>query len=347
MIFHHILLQIFHNFNQERSISAPFHLLRGKRSGQTVQDVGIYQLHQYFGILPKLTRTKYNEELSTLIENQSLIVKDDGFYELTRNADEQLKKMQKLSLDGWHYRGNEHIYFARLSLIIQTLSHQRAGQMTFVPIQKDEQVQQWAKGFLKANQYKGGQLQPRLLNEIHSSLEQTNVEESGKNILILRLSGYGSSGLTWQQIGFQENMNDIDLQVIYIATLHNWMNIILANSEYFPLLHQMADGLRIKNPLTGSAFHSAELFNNGHSIEEISKIRNLKLSTIEDHIVELAMNEPHFKLEQFVSTVDIKKVFTAVDDYNTRKLKVLHEVVPHLTYFQLRLVLARGEQDAT
>lgn len=347
MIFHHILLQIFHNFNQERSISAPFHLLRGKRSGQTVQDVGIYHLHQYFGILPKLTRTKYNEELSALIENQSLIVKEDGLYELTMNAAEQMKKMKSLSFDGWHYRGNEHIFFARLSLIIQTLSHQRAGQMTFIPIQKDEQVQQWAKDFLKANQYKDGQLQPRLLNEMHSSLEQTTVEELGKNILILRLSGFGSSGLTWQQISYQENMNEIDLQVIYIATLHNWMNEILTNGGDFPLLYQMAEGLRIKNPLTGSAFHSAELFNNGHSLDEISKIRNLKMSTIEDHIVELAMNEPQFKVEQFVSTEDIQKVFTAVDDYNTRKLKVLHEVVPHLTYFQLRLILARGEHDAT
>jgi len=106
----------------------------------------------------------------------------------------------------------------------------------------------------------------------------------------------------------------------------------------------MAENIRIHNPLSGSAFQSAELFNNGHSIEQISKIRRLKMSTIEDHIVELAMNEPQFKVEQFVSNEDIKRVLTAVEDYNTRKLKVLHEIVPHLSYFQLRLVLARGEQ---
>ncbi|MFC7685151.1 helix-turn-helix domain-containing protein [Ureibacillus sp. GCM10028918] len=344
MIFHQILLQIFYNFNQERSISAPFHLLRGKRSGQTVQDVGIYHLHNYFGILPKLSRNMYDKELSVLIEDQYLVVKDDGFYELTKKATERIIDMQSLSFDGWHYRGNEHEFFSRLSLIVQTLSHQKANQMTFIPIQKEEQVQQWTRNFLKANHYQDGQLQQSLLIEINNSLEQTAIEELGKNILMLRLSGFESAGLTWQQISFQVNLNEMDLQLTYIASLHNWINEILVYSGQFPLLFQMVEDIRIKNPLTGSAFQSAELFNNGHSIEQISRIRRLKMSTIEDHIVELAMNEPQFNVEQFVSGEDIKKVLTAVDDYNTRKLKVLHEVVPHLSYFQLRLVLARGER---
>lgn len=347
MIFHHILLHIFHNFNQERTISAPFHLLRGKRSGQTVQDVGIYHLHKYFGILPKLSRNKYDKELSALIENQFLIVKEDGFYELTKNASEQIKKMQNLPFDGWHYRGNEHLFFARLSLIVQTLSHQKSSQMTFIPIQKDELVQQWARNFLKANHYQNGQLQQRLFEEIFNSIEKSTIEEVGKNILSLRLSGFEIAGLTWQQISFQENLNEMDVQLIYIASLHHWINLILAHSGEYQLLYQMVENIRIKNPLTESAFQSAELFNSGHSIEQISRIRRLKMSTIEDHIVELAMNEPQFTVEQFVSREDIKKVLTAVDDYNTRKLKVLHEVVPHLSYFQLRLVLARGEHDET
>lgn len=343
MIFQQILIQIFHHFNQERTISAPFHLLRGKRSGQTVQDVGIYHLHNYFGILPKLSRKKYDNELAALIEEHFLIVKENGFYEITHKSKEQLKSIQNLPFDGWHFRGNEHLFFARLSLIIQTLSHQVAGQMSFIPIQKDEQIQQWVRHFLKANLYQDGQLQERLLNEIYKSLEQTIMEEKAKDVLILRLSGYETAGFTWQQISFQKNINEMDLQLIYIASLHNWINEIFLHNAQYPLLSQMVDNIRIKNPLSGSAFQSAELFNNGHSMEQISRIRRLKMSTIEDHIVELAMNEPHFKVEQFVSEEDIQNVLTAVEDYNTRKLKVLHEVVPHLSYFQIRLVLARGE----
>ncbi|HWK23256.1 MAG TPA: helix-turn-helix domain-containing protein [Ureibacillus sp.] len=344
MIFQKILLQIFYNFKQERTISAPFHLLRGKRSGQTVQDVGIYHLHKYFGVLPKLSREKYDIELSTLIEDQFLNVKEDGFYELTSKAVEQIKHIQNLPFDGWHYRGNEHLFFARLSLVIQTLSHQVAGKMSFIPIQKDEQVQQWVRYFLNANHYKDGQLQLKLFNEIQQSLGINTMEERAKDIVMLRLTGYETAGLTWQQISVQKNMEEIDIQLMYIAALHNWLNQLNQHQEEYPILSQLVENIRISNPLSGSAFQTAELFNNGYSLEQISKMRRLKLSTIEDHIVELAMIEPQFKVEQFVSDGDIQKVLTAIEDYNTRKLKVLHEVVPHLTYFQLRLVLTRGER---
>lgn len=345
LIFKQILLQIFRSFKEERTISAPFHLLRGKRSGQTIQDVGIYHLHNFFGILPKLSRGKYEEELSNLIKEQLLQVSDEGSYKLTNKAIEALQESNFLPFDGWHYRGNEHIFFARLSLVVQTLSHKVAGQMKFMPIQKDEQVQYWVRNFLIANHYQEGNVQERLLKEIIESLENTDIEETAKEIVINRLSGYKTAGLTWQQMSYQQNKHEMDIQLIYISTLHNWLNKILLHKEQYPILNLLAHDLRINIPLSGSAFQTAELFNRGVGIEEISKIRGLKVSTIEDHIVELAMNEPQFSIEQFISREDLEQVLTAVEDYNTRKLKVLHVVVPHLTYFQLRLVLARGEKQ--
>ena len=41
-MFHQILLQIFQKLNKERTISAAYHVLRGKRSGQTIQDIGLF-----------------------------------------------------------------------------------------------------------------------------------------------------------------------------------------------------------------------------------------------------------------------------------------------------------------
>jgi len=40
LLIQQILLKIFHIFQNERTVSAAFHLLKGKRSGQTIQDVG-------------------------------------------------------------------------------------------------------------------------------------------------------------------------------------------------------------------------------------------------------------------------------------------------------------------
>ncbi|RHW39397.1 recombinase RecQ [Lysinibacillus yapensis] len=344
MIFQQILLEIFHKFNGERTISAPYHLLKGKRSGQTIQDVGIYHLHKYFGVLPKLARQTYDKAISALVEEEILIVLQDGFYKLTNKATSHLQENKTLPFDGWHYRGNEHLFFARLSLVVQSLSHQSAKQMSFIPIQKDEQVQQWVRHFLKTNHYQDGHLQQKLLEEIVMSLENLNVEEEAKEMVMLRLSGYKTAGLTWQQISYKMKLSEMDIGLIYISTLHKWLNEILQKKDEYFLLNQLTEAVRVNIPLSGSASQTAELFKNGYSVEEISRIRRLKMSTIEDHIVELAMNEPEFNMEQFVAKADIQRVIEAVDETHTRKLKVLHQMLPYLTYFQIRLVLARGER---
>ena len=339
LIFQQIIWQIFHQLKEERTISAPFHLLRGKRSGQTIQDVGIFHLHRYFGLLPKLSRKTYDEAVNQLVEQNLITVFENGDYTLSnRQIPDKL-----YPFDGWHYRGNEHIFFARLSLIVQSLSHKEAGIMGFIPIQKDPHIQKWVRHFLISNEYQGGTLQQQLLNEILISLEQAEVDSIAKEIVIKRLTGYKIPGYTWQQLSIYENKEELDIQLLYISCLHTWLNIIILNEKEFPLLHKIAEEIRISIPLSDSAYQTAQLFKEGYTLEKISQYRRLKISTIEDHIVELAMNDPQFSIKQFISDEEIEQVLTAVEDYDTRKLKVLREILPHLSYFQIRLVLAKGD----
>lgn len=79
-MFHQILLQIFQKLNKERTISAAYHVLRGKRSGQTIQDIGLFQLHQYFGLLPKLSRTTFDEAVNLFMQNSWLNVQESGHF---------------------------------------------------------------------------------------------------------------------------------------------------------------------------------------------------------------------------------------------------------------------------
>lgn len=343
LIFQTLVLNLLHLFNEERTVSAAYHLLRGKRSGQTIQDVGIFRLHEYFGVLPKLNRNQFDEQINQLTEQQYISILPDNRYMMSEFGLTKLKQSNKVTFDGWHYRGNEHLFFARLSLIVQTLSYQRVGNMKFIPIQQNELIQQWVKHFLKGQQYQNGHLQSILLDEIISSLEKSNLEEREMSIMINRLSGVNQPGYTWQQLSMNENLSELDVQLLYIASLHSWLNHLTANEETYPLLNRIAESIRIDIPLTESANQTAQLFKKGYSIEEISMIRKLKTSTIEDHIVELAINDRKFPYQSFLSDEDIQQVLQAMEDYQTKKLKVLHEVVPNLSYFQLRLVLARGD----
>lgn len=343
MIFQYLVLDIFTKIENERTVSSPYHLLKGKRSGHTIQDVGIFGLHSYFGILPKLEREQYDEVIQHLINQHYIILFDNSYFQVTNTGREILKNQQGLSFNGWKYRGNEHIFFSRLSLTVQSLSHVREKVMSFIPIQKDEGIQHWVRNFLLKNQYKSSPMAEHLYHEIVQSLNHISINEKAKEMVVKRLSGYHMPGFTWQQLCLEEGLQELDVHLIYVACLHEWLNEILKNPHQYPLLRQLAENVCIEFPLTGSAYQTSMLFKKGYSIEEISHKRRLKQSTIEDHLIELAMNDPSFPIEQFITKEDIQQVFEATEMYDTKKLKVLHEVLPHLSYFQLRLALARGE----
>lgn len=341
MLIQQILLKILHTFQQERTVSAAFHLLKGKRSGQTIQDVGLYKLYQFFGILPKLSRQKFEQQIDLLFAKNYIDIDENGYYTLSETGRELATESLKVTFDGWHYRGNEHLFFGRLSLVVQSLSHQANGQKAFIPIERNEQIQGWVRQFLMANHFLQRTLQQPLYDEMNRSLTKLPVEDRIKELLIYRLTGYNEPGFTWQQLAFGYHMQEMDAQLYYISGLHAWLNEIEQQVNY-PLLAQIASGIRVEALLTMSAHETAQLFKKGHSIEAISQIRRLKTNTIEDHLVEMAMNEPNFSIDEFVTIEDQQQILLIVEDYGTKRLKTLKELLPHVSYFQLRLTLAKG-----
>lgn len=341
-MFYQILLQIFQKLNNERTVSAAYHILRGKRSGQTIQDVGLFQLHNYFGLLPKLPRATFDEAVSTFLQYSWLIMQESGHYSMKKLGIQRAAQTPTFLFDGWHYRGNEHVFFARLSLVVQSLSYQKEGIRSFSPISKDTQVQSWVRAFLQDQQYQSGNLQQQLLDECLRVFATLAVSESNKQLALYRLSGYSLPGWTWQQLSIERKETVLDSQLAFVELLHTLLNEVHATNNY-PLLGKIAEELRVKALLTDSTQQTAYLYEQGYSIEQIVQIRKLKQSTIEDHLVEIAMNEPNFSIGPFVSYEEAEKVWQASKQYQTKKLKALHEVVNDLSYFQLRLVLAKGE----
>lgn len=343
MMLRQILLHIFYKLNNERTINAAYHLLRGKRSGQTIQDVGIFKLYPYFGILRKLARPTFEDGVNSLRAEGWIKTDDNGYFTLTESGGEQAEKLTPTFFDGWHYQGNEHIFYGRLSLIVQSLSNQSAGIRAFVPIQRNEEIQGWCRTFLLESDFRSGTLQQTFFNELKTSMEQGELSTLQKELLVERLTGVGVTGVPWQQLSFEHELSELDCQLLFISALHQWLDIIYQNKERFIYLSRLMETIRIDNVLTGSAYQTAQMYNQGYSLDQISAMRRLKVSTIEDHLVELAMNEPTFDITPFISREQHQAVQQAVSMYATKKLKVLHDALPHLSYFQIRLALAKGE----
>ena len=65
----------------------------------------------------------------------------------------------------------------------------------------------------------------------------------------------------------------------------------ISQSSQYPLLAKIITNIKVSTYLTESTVKTKELFERGMSMQEISQLRHLKMSTIEDHFVEISIND--------------------------------------------------------
>src|SRR5699024_5363514 len=87
------------------------------------------------------------------------------------------------------------------------------------------------------------------------------------------------------------------------------------------------------------------LVKQGLQPDQIATNRQLQITTIYDHIVEIALHDEQFPLESFVSNEKQREVYEAVNRLNSFKLKDIKEVVSEgISYFHIRLTLTQLNQ---
>ena len=340
LLFEELVIIIMKAVNLERTISSPFHLIKGKKSGQTIQDIGYYRLHPYFAVMPKLEKHLYDEVIQRLFDRQ-LLKPNDQVIDLTDKA--WALDLPASPLNGWKYRGNEAVFLNRLSLIVQTLSYTSQRINKFDPVHNAEDLQAWVKNYLKEINFRESSSVARFKAEMLESLQMADVEERGKMVLLQRLTGLGWSGMTWEQIALTHNVHILDVQLASVEALHAWIDVI--ERKDFPLLSRLLDQVIQRSVLTESTQRTQKLFERGHSLQEIAAIRQLKTSTIEDHFVELAMNDPFFNFTPFMPQAIYEQIVSVSKSRKTKRLRDIKEELPDATYFQIRLALALREDQ--
>lgn len=341
MHFHQILLFIIHKITGQRSENAPYYLLKGKKSGQTIQDVTYFQLHAFFSILPQLSKEDYDIAINDLFKGEFIQLKESLVY-ITNKGVKAIPLDKKLLLNGWQYRGKEQIFWKRIDLVVQTLSQFQANEKKFVPNQKDIATQHFVKDFLVQYNFRHSNLNNYIKQEIFHLLENPSLDDLHRTLFVYRLSGYNKTGLTWEQLARYYHLADLDIKIIFLECLHTILDNI--SMETSPRLFNLAKDIHIDTPLTDSAFKTNSLFEKGYSIEQIAKIRKLKINTIEDHVIEIVSNNKKFSVSSFISKEQIGEILQLSNELHTKKLTLIKDRLPEVSYFQVRLALTKGEQ---
>ena len=126
--------------------------------------------------------------------------------------------------------------------------------------------------------------------------------------------------------------------------MHFFIQEVRDKENEFPLLAEIISYPNERAELFSLSTKTYNFWRQGRSLEEIATIRNLKVATIEDHFVEIALREKDFSIEMFMEKEKIDKVIKVIEALQTRKLRVLKQAIGEdISYFEVRLVLARME----
>lgn len=349
-MFHYLLLFCIDKINGQRTTAAIFHLLKGKRSAQTIQDANLYRLTNYFGIYRDLNRATFAKEVENLHQKKLISISDNHVGQITCIGIQILqeeKEQYSLSM----YKGTKYVSFLelfrqRLQLWIQTYTNIAADQHKFLAVTDDEKAQKWVKGHYRLHKSEADNWLAGVYKELSGFLE--TVPTFYAQLFVDRLTGYQKVGLTIGQLANKNNVSDHDVRLSLEAIYHQLLQYIeqtkpLYLSDFVPIDH-----VKINTFITESATKTFKLMEEGYSIKEITRLRRLKESTIHDHIVEIAYADPQFTIANFVGADDVEKISHAIRNVPNNKLSLIkQELQGNYSYFQIRLVLASSSDLRT
>ena len=339
-----IILYCLQKLNGERTIYSIFHLLQGKQSSQTIQDAYLYRLTAFFHTYPHLKRQELEKIIIFFNTNGWILATADNHYMVTVEGERVLlsllsKKTFPPYLDGMNKQKQSFLFWERLSLLIQVTSYLQKRDSKYIPIQRRPETIYWIRTFLKQTSHNRKVLGSNLYLEIVSCLdEEPSIQP---DVLVVRLSGYRSIGLTSQQAAKKLNLEISEYYYEFLNTLHFMIAKIENKSHQFPILSALIEPSK-KTVLTQSTEKTMELLQQGYPISDVMALRQLKKGTIEDHIVELALKIPNFSIEPYVTKEKQVKIKQAAKQSKTKQLKVIrHMVEQDVSYFEIRLVMAK------
>ncbi|RFU63145.1 hypothetical protein D0469_20055 [Peribacillus saganii] len=342
------ILQCIERFAGQRSIYGIYHLLKGKKSSQTIQDGQLFDLSIFFAVFPDAKRSSIEKAINELRQYGYINKLDAEYhYHITSSGKDSLEQFYlenplPADLDGWQFHSFAPVFWDRFTLLVQSLSNIVHGVKSFYPIQKNWNVQQWVKAYLRREHTERTYMAAKFYEELVMLLETRQPNE--RDIFVLKLTGSRRAGYTNEQIGRMIGIPAANVRFLFTGTLHYIVKTVLANEDKYPRISALIGDLTglEEKPLTNSARVTLKYINDGRELPEIAQIRRLKISTIEDHIVEIAFSLKDFSIERYVSDDLAAVIIKVAADLRTKQLKEIKQQIDHTaSYFQIRLVLAK------
>lgn len=350
-VINYLLLYILRKLDGDRSPAAAFYILTGRKSSQIVQDITLFNLQPFFNTLPNYERIDFNQDITFLVSKGYLEVLNEKVMRITKEGIVYLDHHEMASFFNVFTVSNSNrdrqIFTARLYLTIQTFTYRVMRKKGFMPVEEDVTIQAFVKQIYKRYNHQLSDWLEDCYRFLHEVLEQ--YPDNMRHIYLDRLSTYSGSGASLQQLKVQYDMTVSDILLILAVIETHLMKLSIENQTILTeLLPRAVNQTAIERFMTRSAVKTYQLVKKGYTLEELVAARQLKRGTIEDHLVEICILDPEFRIDSYVDPLTIKKVMRVISELNTHKLTLIKKALPEdIPYFHVRLVLVKSKERLT
>ena len=343
-----VVLICLNKIKGERTSYSIFHILKGKKSSQTIQDGYLFGISNFFATYPDISREDFQNIIRFFHENKWITLVDDSDeytvtvlgIEVSRNL--EIEKSLISHINGHQFHQVAPLYWKRFSLLFQVISNSVHQNKKYYGVQRDVTVQNWVKNYLFKQQKSLKNVSFSIYDEMQKILIQLPGNQA--DIFLMKLSGFHRIGYSNQQIAEIIGVDETFVHYQFLNALHFIIDEVASQSDKYPYLNGVYSLGKAEDqlPLTKSSVTTFRYLQQGLSVEEISSIRNLKRNTIEDHIIELAFQGKDLNIEQFISNEAMMEIMDVIETLQTKQLKMIKQALPSdISYFQIRLALAR------
>ncbi|USG63551.1 helix-turn-helix domain-containing protein [Brevibacillus ruminantium] len=342
----------------ERTVQSLYYILRGRKANQTLQDVHLYSLYPYYRLFPRLLKEDWAKIVEKLQADELFISipatgdrKKPSFYVTDKGKQVASEGAERFCLPDWFAPFTSadipeklEVFWLRLHLLVQTVSYLLKKDLSFQPVVQEKRVQQWVKQRL-ADRRERERWEEGLSAELFHCL--STLPESVQEIIIRLFSGVSQSGQTLTQLGRERQEASSYIHVQHRFGLARVLHLLREKPEQFPLLSALLEDDRSNDPrLTESASQTYMLVKRGTSIEEIAKRRGIKPSTVEDHLVEIALRCPEWSCSDYLAPQLAEQIVELSNHLGTSRLRLIKDRIgANVSYLQIRLALAKRREE--
>ena len=339
------LLLLLLSSTQPRRIKLIQNLLNGKRTVSTLFWAMRYGILQYSAILKTYDLNSINGAIKKLIVDGLAEQVDEFQYQLTTKG--QIKKdsvkesFYILQNTSYQYDYDVNEFKARILLAIQSVSEYSYQNKNYYPVKTDMKSAMIVKRWFIHNKV---EIVSRLEDYLTKYLSQ--VDEKKANIIAQQMIGHDVYGMTNGQLADSMGVSNVEAFFMEYDGWADFINYIINDDDQL-LLPLINDVRTLK--MNHHAIQTYNQFVSGNTLDQIANNLSVKLSTVKEHLLEMAIwfPESKFPYAKIVSAEDEKTLRQAfdnqpIDDWQFRQISESTDI----NFFEFRIYqILRSKQD--